>query len=248
MLAVSAIVLSRQSTNSVIATAQAQDPRVEKIKHQRREERYSDKNYPAAVRSEGAPVSEALDGTVFNYTIYHWADDHDYNDVATRNAFQVKAQARRKQIVCESNLIVRGEVEQAQSVIHGDDQFIYSIYNFVITEVYRSSASKPINAGDKIELTGPGGTVILGTRRLRYLYPAIDQLQSKQEYVLHMQYDPEAGDFYLISSQGIYTLQDGAATRADTLRDDYHARLGKVEDMPRTATAIKDAILATNCK
>jgi hypothetical protein len=246
MLVISVIIKSNQPNNPIAITAQAQDPKAE-IKHQRREARYSAKLYPNS-RIPGRLLSQRKEGGLFNVTHYDYIETKNLDDPDALTALQNEELTSRRKLVCASDLVIRGEVLKAVGKITDDDLFVYSIYTILVLDVFRTSAGVQVEAGNTIEMTGPGGIVDLdAARRIEFLHPAMLALNANDQYILHLKHDSEAGDFYHFSRPGIFTVNDGKLQRMDALMSDHFARRARFSRVPTTPAEFKAEISQINC-
>jgi hypothetical protein len=245
--AVSVIVQSSQPNNLVTATAQAQDPKAE-IKHQRREARYSAKFYPNS-RFPGMRLSQQKEGGLFNVTHYDYIETKNLDDPDARTALKNEELTSRRKLVCSSDLVIRGEVLKAVGKITDDDLFVYSIYTILVLDVFRTSAGVQLAKDDIIEMTAPGGLVVLDSGiRIDFQHASMLRLNANSQYILHLKYDSEAGDFYHFNRPGIFTIDEGKLQRMDALMDDHFAQRARVSGIPATLPEFKTEIEQINCK
>jgi len=76
---------------------------------------------------------------------------------------RAKSLAVRNQVLCSSDVVVRGVVTSATGYITYDDSSVYSVYKVKVTDRLRSDV-----ASDEIEVTGPGGAVEVDGKRITY--------------------------------------------------------------------------------
>jgi hypothetical protein len=247
LLVLGGIILLMLTGSLIIKSASfgAQDPKAD-IRHQRREARYSAKFYPNS-RFPGMFLSQQQGG-VFNETIYDYVEAKNLGDTAAAAALQSEELVSRRKLVCASDLVIRGEVLKAVGKITEDDLFVYSIYTILVLEVYRTSPGVQVEVGNTIEMTAPGGVVVLdGNRRLEFRHASMLALNANDQYILHLKHDSEAGDFYHFSRPGIYSLEEGKLQRMDALMSDHFARRARVSGIPTTPIEFKAEIEQTNC-
>jgi hypothetical protein len=61
----------------------------------------------------------------------------------------------------ESDVVVRGQAIKKVSHITHDDAFLFTDYDFVVTEILKNNIGVPLAAGAKIIVTRPGGKVLV---------------------------------------------------------------------------------------
>ncbi|MBO0722663.1 MAG: hypothetical protein J2P41_17700 [Blastocatellia bacterium] len=224
-----------------------QDPKAE-IKHQRREARYSTPRFNNH-RTEGILLSQLRDGSVNSIDIDYVESDLLQPAVLARA--QSEASAERNKSVCDSDIILRGNVLAKTGIITDDDRFIYSVYTFQVIEVLRNNAKLSINLDDQIEFTMPGGTAIVGDakKRITYNYPLFVQLPPKRQYIVQVKRDAEADDYYVDSRLSVYFIRDGlTAIRMDAEADPYLARESRTLRVPSSLQEVAQDIQSAVCR
>lgn len=148
----------------------------------------------------------------------------------------------RKQITCSSDAIVRGSVESVKGFVTRDDSSIYSVYNFKVADVLRGNVAPET----QIEITGPGGVVVIDGKQIIYDHPTIARLRT-MEYVLFLKHEPEGDDYRLIRNEGVYAVFGSALSRGDT-RSRNQAQDNSALKVPMNLHELITEVQATNCK
>jgi hypothetical protein len=132
-----------------------------------------------------------------------------------------------------SDAIVRGVVTTKISQITEDDSFVFTDYDVVVTEVLKNKATAPIETGATINVTRPGGKVLLDG----IIVKATDQLFAPfslgREVILFLKFVPESGTYKATDATGCFEI-DGLSLRPLT---DLHFPSGVLHD--------KDSFLQT---
>jgi hypothetical protein len=230
-----------------LSNLQQQDDKAE-IKRKRRDTRHSDPN------EKNRLISDMGDGQV-RHGIADFVDLSGYDDQKTeeaknaiRDKLTTEQTAQRKTVFCDSTVIIWGKVKDYKGYITSDDTAIYTVYQFVINDVYRAPRSLVFNAGSEIEVAIPGGFAktksgkLVGVRSSLYPY-----LAKSQTYVLALKYDVEADDYYPFNPIGIYRITpEGQAVRGDAMHK-FLARRSYLAREPATFSAVIDEIKSLTC-
>jgi hypothetical protein len=109
-------------------------------------------------------------------------------------------------LALESDAIVRGRVTGKNSQITDDDSFVFTDYDFVVSEVFKNNARAPIDTGATITFTSLGGKIVLDHVILQAggdgqaLYSI-----NTQDLMLFLKFIPDTGS-YKLTTDGSFEL------------------------------------------
>lgn len=107
-------------------------------------------------------------------------------------AYPASGPAPKSNLACKSDLVVIGVVGETVSNPTAEDTFVFSDYSIRVSEIIRNNQRNPVQLGDTITLTHPGGTLTLPDGRT---VTAVDDseptLRNGGEYLLYLQYLPQ---------------------------------------------------------
>ena len=115
-----------------------------------------------------------------------------------------------------SDAIIRGRVTKKVSQITQDDAFVFTDYDVVITEVLKDNAAAPLGAA--IEVTYPGGKVLLDGVIVKARDHYFEPLPLNREVVLFLQSVKETGAYKPTGYSGSFEL-DGVRLKALTEKE-----------------------------
>lgn len=236
---------------AALSTYGAQDPKGD-IRHQHREARYNNnadyqfwKNF---FRERNGQWSKRQNGS-HNESFYHFVEDKDLNNPAQVASLRNEMAVERMHAVCMSDLIVKGEVIKMQGIITDDDLFIYTVYTFLVTDLLHVRAGIPIQSGDMIEFTMPGGQVNIEGRTITFNYPGFKQLSINDQYIIQLARDAEADDYFISSNNDVYFLDEkNKITRMDAQVWPFYAARARATQSPSDFDTLKAEIQAANCQ
>jgi hypothetical protein len=218
------------------------------IRHERREARYNVDPYLYWKNAEVIGWSKRRDGD-FNIAHYHYGGDGDINDPAVVARLREKDVAERRKDICAADVILKGEVVKAQGVITDDDRLIYTVYDFVITEVMRAKSGISLTSDDTIQFTSPGGTAIVdGKKSVTFNYPSLDQLKVNTQYILYLGRDDQADDYYVRDQNGVFIIEDDKITRMDAYMEPFFKNRARYLEAPAAMSRLSNAVQSTDCK
>jgi hypothetical protein len=229
----------------------SQEDKKAEVRRQHRDARYSN---PAYSKDSGWPgYSKMPHGSVGRAGIdYVDLDSEERKTPEKRAAWLSKLSSehtvKRASVICNATVIVFGKIVSGKGYITSDDSSIYTVYNFVVSDIYRSPHSFNISIGSQIEVTVPGGIADIGNGKsvgledssYAWLAPGID-------HVLALKYDAEADDYYVFDPIGVYKVfPDGVIVRGDA-KVPYLARRARLAGEPSTIGAVMSEMRGLAC-
>jgi len=113
----------------------------------------------------------------------------------------------------ESDAVILGRVTSKVSQITEDGRFIFTDYDVTIKEALKGHASAQLRAGTTINVTCPGGKVLIGNTIVKSGGNSIASLPlNNHDVVLFVKALPQAGDFKLARYDASFELGDVSVT------------------------------------
>lgn len=109
-------------------------------------------------------------------------------------------------LACMSDVVVVGVLKSSSSQLTMDDQFIFSDYELEVEQVIKQNLSGHIQAGSRLTVTRPGGTLVLNGRTVRVRDRVFLPFRMGGRYLLFLQELRNAGS-YLAFDIGSYELR-----------------------------------------
>jgi len=219
------------------------------IKKEHRDARYSD---PLMKHN---PISLIDDGGVRHGWV-HIVDMDGYDDpniaseakAAIQTKIASEQAAKRKAVICDAAVIVSGQIKESTGYITTDDTAIYTVHQFIVSEVYRNPSKLPLKAGDLIEVTIKGGFAKTADGKQVAVEDVFYPFLAKHlNHILALKYDAEADDYYVFDPVGMYKIMpDNRIMRADA-RHGPLARRAEIAREPSTFDAITAELKSTIC-
>ena len=126
------------------------------------------------------------------------------------NVPELSGEALLTSLACTADAVVVGTAIRKTSYLTDDETFIYTAYGFAVDEIVKNNRHGPISAEDVIEVTRPGGLIILDGQTVRVEDRAYEPLKIRGRYVLYLRYVPTAGGYIVASPEGDFEI--GAAS------------------------------------
>lgn len=127
-------------------------------------------------------------------------------------------------LTCENDLVVLGTLKDGSSHPTVDNAYIYTDWNLTVNEIIKNNSASPVQAGQTIVVTHPGGTLEIAGRHV-YAETGEPQLQPGNEVLLYLRYLKDSGTYSLSSPNGFIFF--------DTVRIDLDkarfAQFGKIQ-------------------
>lgn len=110
-----------------------------------------------------------------------------------------------KRVTCNSNAVVIGTVKYKASQLTESESFVFTDYAITVKEVLKNNELAPIGTGE-INVTRPGGTIILNGKIVRALDELFKPLTVGQEYILFLRFLPKTGAYLSIKDGESFQL------------------------------------------
>lgn len=114
---------------------------------------------------------------------------------------------------CGADAIVVGFSESKTSHMTEDESFIYTSYEFTVTDVLKSNANTALKINDVIEVTRPGGLIKLDNRRIRLEDRSYETIQLKRTYILFLKYVPSASGYIPVGPSFDFVLSENSFSK-----------------------------------
>jgi hypothetical protein len=105
-------------------------------------------------------------------------------------------------LTCQNDLVVLGTIGNGTSQPTVDEGYIYTDWNLTIQEVLKNNQKSPVQVGQTIVVTRPGGTLEIGGRHV-YARTDSPQFLSGAEVLLYLRYLPITGTYSLSAPNGV---------------------------------------------
>jgi len=113
----------------------------------------------------------------------------------------------------ESDAIIRGKVTNRVSRITEDEGFIFTEYDILVTEVLKNNVAARLNVGSTIDVTRPGGKVLLDgviVKARDHYFAALPV--NGHEILLFLQFIKETGAYKATRYSGSFELNGSTVT------------------------------------
>jgi hypothetical protein len=112
-----------------------------------------------------------------------------------------------------SDAVVRGRVTRKVSHLTEDDAFLFTDYDFVVTEVLKNNVMVPLYTGATITVTRPGGKILLDGVIVKATDDCFAPLPvGNHNLVLFLKFVPETGAYQATGDTGTFEV-DGETLR-----------------------------------
>jgi hypothetical protein len=132
--------------------------------------------------------------------------------------------------VCPGDAVVLGDVLSADSAFSEDESFIFTDYSFRVVEIFKDSVAAIPSVGESIDVTRPGGTVLVNGVPQSVTVGDVPPLRVGTRYLLSLKYLPDS-DSYSSSGLALFSVKNSRAEYVgrtglppeDLLRGDWAA-------------------------
>lgn len=111
------------------------------------------------------------------------------------NSPVLTTEALIKELYCEADAVIVGTIASKASQLTEDGTFAFTTYQVSVAQVLRNNANAPIFPADNIEVTRPGGAIILNGRVVRVKDESFPSLDLNQKYLLFLRFIPSTGSY-----------------------------------------------------
>jgi hypothetical protein len=123
------------------------------------------------------------------------------------SSYQVRSDVDEiKRITCAADAIVVGTVKGSTSQITASQSFLFTDYVLLIQQVLKNNSRNAIQQETEINITRPGGAILIGSKRLTAIDEAFLPLRKGKQYLLFLRYFPETESFASIETGESYGL------------------------------------------
>lgn len=131
-----------------------------------------------------------------------------------------------------SDLVIVGKAGAARSHLYADQSFIYSDWEMTVQQIIKNNAKAPVEVGQTITVTRPGGIMHVDGRLVAALCPNFITFGTGHEYLLYLNY---------ISKTGAYSSSGGMRT-FEFMPDNTTRRLDMVNSKRKKEPGIDDLL------
>jgi hypothetical protein len=111
-----------------------------------------------------------------------------------------------KRMTCAADAIVLGTVKTSASQITEGQNFLFTDYVLLVQQVLKNNSRSPIQQEAEIDITRPGGAVLIGNKRITAIDESLLPLRRGKQYLLFLRYLPETESFASIETGESYEL------------------------------------------
>lgn len=116
-----------------------------------------------------------------------------------------------KEMACGADAIVIGEVNDKQSQLNENREFLFTDYTMTVQEVFKDNAQAPFATGASMTVSRPGGRVQINGRVVSAIDSSFKLLKKGKHYLLFLKYLPGL-DIYQSIRKGSFLLEDDELT------------------------------------
>ena len=109
---------------------------------------------------------------------------------------------------CQSDAIVIGYPTKKAAHLSEDETFVYTEYEFRVTELLKDNSYNPITINDDIRLARPGGNIKLENRLIHVEDPAFKPLLLRKTFLLFLTFVPSAKGYIAAGNGGDFQLEN----------------------------------------
>jgi len=113
---------------------------------------------------------------------------------------------RMRRIACGADTILLGSAKRSAAHLFDDDSYVYTSYDFSVKEVFKDVESKLLRNGSVIEVTRPGGQILVDGIKIVAETEAEKPLLADSDYVLFLRYASGADGYMLAAGAEIYVV------------------------------------------
>ena len=111
-----------------------------------------------------------------------------------------------KRITCAADTIVVGTVQRSASQITEGQSFLFTDYVLQVQQVLKNNSRILIQQEAEINITRPGGAVLIGNKRIAAIDESFLPLRRGKQYLLFLRYLPETESYASIETGESYEV------------------------------------------
>jgi len=117
------------------------------------------------------------------------------------------------ELLSASDAVIHGTATKRTSAFTDDEAFIFTDYDFVLTEVLKGNADKTLTVGSTITVTRPGGKVVVDGIIVKAHDRGFEPLPLNRPLLLFLRYIPQTGTYSATRDVGTFEV-DGSLIRS----------------------------------
>ena len=121
-----------------------------------------------------------------------------------------------KDLSCAADAVVIGSPTQKAAHMLDDESFVYTEYDFQVTDVLKNNYLSPIESQKSISVTRPGGLIKLDNQLIRVEDRSYKPFELKKNYIIFLKYVPSAGGYVASSVEGDFLLEGNSFKKHST--------------------------------
>jgi hypothetical protein len=111
-------------------------------------------------------------------------------------------------LACKSDAIVVGSVRGKKAHLSEDESYVYTDYELNVADVLKNNSGSPVESGQGINVTRPGGKIKLDDRIITVTDERFEQLQLGKRYLLFLRFVPAANGYMAANPDGDFVLEN----------------------------------------
>lgn len=141
---------------------------------------------------------------------------------------------------CKADAVLLGSAKRTGAHMVDDETNIYTAYDFSVEEIFKNNPANPIEAGQKIEITRPGGTILLDGVTISISDNIYEALRSSGDYILFLTYVPAANGYMVSGSEGDFLIYGHSYKKLGEAPT--YSKLSPTGDTSDLLTALRNAV------
>jgi len=114
---------------------------------------------------------------------------------SSRNSPTLTSDSLIRAMYCEADAVVAGTVKSKASQLTEDGTFTFTTYQMTVTQVLKNNAIAPIVSGNNIEVTRPGGAILMNGRVITVRDESYPSLDPHGRYLLFLRFIASTGSY-----------------------------------------------------
>lgn len=112
-----------------------------------------------------------------------------------------------KEMTCNSDAVIIGEVKDKASQLTEYDEFAFTDYEITVEEIIKNNTAPPIQPTNPISVTRPGGLIRLNGRVIRAIDASFKPFELGNRVLLFLKFIPATGAYQTFSSTGSFKVE-----------------------------------------